>query len=288
MKKKIIIGIIAIVIIVIGIFVFLNTDSSETTRKVSTEESSEIRKLYVVTSPWKPFMYEEDGEYKGLAVELLDRIMTELDIPYTFELLPWTRALKLVELGEADAALTATYSPERALYVYFTPEQIRYAEEGGEIPESTLVAGEFVFFVRKLVANSFRFESGEQVVEDEYRVGINQSYIYTVIPTDDPNLITEEFVDEEEGILALMEGGIDVFLAEKLVGTSVLKDVGLEDEVTYIEHEKGEGIFPEYILFSKNSDYPYIQQLVEDVDRVIIELKRSGEYDKIYNKYLLN
>lgn len=283
-NKLIIIGIVVTVVIIVGAFVFFNSRTE--TIEITEQETEEVRKLYVVTSPWKPYMYEEDGEYVGLAVELLDRIMTELDVAYVFELLPWTRALKMVELGEADIALVATYTSERAEFIRFTPEQVRYSTERGDIPESALVVGEYVFFVRKLLVDSIHFDSMEQVIEDEYRIGVSQDYVYEFLLTNDSRLITKEYADHIEGMRALFAGSVDVFVVEKLVGISTAKDLGLENELTFIELNTDKALFPEYFLYGKNTDYPGMEQLMEDVDRVIVELKRTGEYDEIYNKYL--
>jgi len=288
MNRNMIIGVVALVALVASAFVFFNMEDEKT--EEITEEfiggQGRGKVLYVVTSPWKPYEYEEDGEYKGLAVELLDRVMTDIDVPYTFELLPWTRALKLAELGGADGLYVATYTPEREEFLYFSPEQVRYYLEGGDIPESSIVTGEYVFFVRSALIDSISFESVEQIIRDEHRVGISQDYIYAFLPTDNPNLLTTEFIDHKKGMQAMFEGQVDMFVVEKLVGLSTARDLGIQDKVTFIELNLDEALFPLYLIFSKNSDYPDMEQLGEKVNQAIIELKASGEYDEIYDEFV--
>jgi len=108
-NKKIIIGVVVLVALVIGIFFGFNlrTETIELTEEVILED--EGLTLHVRTSSWKPYMYEENGEHKGIAVDLLNLVMTRLDVNYDFELVPWSRSLKLAEVGDADALLAAGY-----------------------------------------------------------------------------------------------------------------------------------------------------------------------------------
>ncbi len=279
MNKKIIIGIIALTLI----FMFSGCASIDEETPAQTEdiEAEEVRLLYVVDSSWEPYMWEdEDGEVVGFAAELLDRIMTELDIPYKFEILPWARALKLLETGEADAGLVVSHTAERESIFYYNEEQVKYTE-GAEIPEFTLVKSEAVFFVRKLYADSIKFESFEQIARDGYRVGVVAGYNYENLG-DDMNLV--EVISEEQAILDLNEGLIDMYPRNKLVGFSLIKKLNLTEEITFLDKEVSNT--PMYILFSRNSDYPNLEQINEEVHRITLELKESGEYDEIINKYV--
>ncbi len=283
--RNIVIGIIALVLIVIagGFFYFTGDVEEGEEDVVQTEgfEGEEVRLLYVVDSSWEPYMWEdEDGEVVGFAAELLDRIMTELDIPYKFEILPWARALKLLETGEADAGLVVSHTAERESIFYYNEEQVKYTE-GAEIPEFTLVESEAVFFVRKLVADSIEFESFEQIARDGYRVGVVTGFNYELLGSD-MNLV--EIISDEQAMLDLSEGLIDMYDRNKLVGLSLIKKLNLTEEITFLDKEVS--VTPMYMLFSRNSDYPNLEQINEEVHRITLELKESGEYDEIYNKYI--
>ncbi len=136
-KKWIIWAVVAVVIIIVGVFLFFNMkgETEEVTSKAVSEESfEEDEVLYVVTDPLKPYSYEVDGEYKGIAYDLLDLVMTRLDIDYEFELLPWSRVLKVAEAGEADCVLSGAHSPDREPYIAYTPEQLDYGRQGIKPP----------------------------------------------------------------------------------------------------------------------------------------------------------
>ncbi len=278
MDKKIIIGIVAL----ICIFMFSGCNTiEETPAQTEDIEEEEVRLLYVVDSSWPPYMSEdEDGEVVGFAAELLDRIMNELNISYKFEILPWSRALKLLETGGADAGLLVSHTAERESFFYFNDDQIKFNTEGAEIPEFTTANSESVFFVRKLHADTIKFESFEQIAQDGYRVGVVQAFNYDMYP-DDMNIV--EVISEEQLMLDLSEGLIDMYSRNKLVGLAMRKKLGLTNEITYLDKEVA--VTPMYMLFSRNSDYPNLEQIDKEVQRVILELKESGEYEEIYNKY---
>lgn len=48
--------------------------------------------LKVVTENWRPYNYFEDGEVKGIATEMLKKVLDNTDIDYQIEVLPWARA----------------------------------------------------------------------------------------------------------------------------------------------------------------------------------------------------
>jgi len=129
MNKNIIIGIV-VVFIAVGAFVFLNfgTKPAELTGEV-VEETDEVRKLIIVTDPYEPFVYaDENGKAIGITVDVADRIFTKLNVPYQIRIIPWLRALKELKAGEADAVSPATYTAERAEFLYYTEEEISYIE----------------------------------------------------------------------------------------------------------------------------------------------------------------
>jgi len=282
-KIKIIIGVVALVALVIGIFLGFNlgTETIEVTPEVTLEDRELT--LHVRTSSWKPYMYEEEGEYTGIAVDLLDLVMTRLDVNYEFELVPWSRALKLAEVGDADALLAAGYSPERESFIEFTPEQLTYGVEDIS-PTSYLLFTDGAFFVRTESKDSFPFESIEQISSAGYRIGVNQGYRYHADIADaDWNKISH--VTEQNSFEALMNREIDLFLTYKEVGLAIRDELGLQNEVSLVAGDPPFRVYY-FILFSKNSDYPGIDNLQNRVDEELLKIHESGEYDEIYNSYI--
>ena len=284
MDRKIIIGVVIVVIVLVGAFMFMNTtgESEEITGKVIGGEEV----LYVVTSPWKPYMYEEDGEYKGIYVDIMDLAFDNLGIEYKFEIFPWPRAYAMGEEGVADGLLGASYKPEREPVVRFTPEQKVMVDivNRGEIPPSEAYLGMItqVFFIRKIYEGKKEFESPEQIADGDYRIGINKGYGYAPVIYDS-NWTLVEHITEEDSFSALESGEIDLYIASKAVGLSVLKEIDLLDEITFIE--KPIALTPSFLLFTKASDYPNLDEIVKQFDEELIKIHESGEYNEIYRRY---
>jgi len=285
MNKKIIIGIIAVVVIVVGVFVFLNlrTETTKLTGEVVEEEGSiqEERILHIATLPWEPFMYEEDGESKGIAVDIMDRAMQNLNVDYDLTLIPWSRALKMAKFGEIDAVLGATHKEDRESYIAYTQEQLAYGRKE-VIPEAYLLKVDYVFFIRKINKGILEFKSIDQVVLDGYIVGVNQDFSYTP-KINNAHWNTVVHFDEKGSFKALQNDEMDVFLANREVGLGVLNEIGLSDEIACIDIPVDTSYL--FLVFSKKSDYPNLDELIEKVDNEFLRIYKIGEFEEIYNKY---
>lgn len=56
-----------------------------------------VEKFTIVTDPWPPYAYSEQGKPVGTDVEVSISILEKLGIDADIELLPWKRSLALVE-----------------------------------------------------------------------------------------------------------------------------------------------------------------------------------------------
>jgi len=97
------------------------------------------------------------------------------------------------------------------------------------------------------------------------------------------NLNTISYVNEAKGLEALEKGEVDLFIANTEVGLAILKDRGLSEHIIYIDTPIDVSYL--FLTFSKNSDYPNIAELQKAVDKELINIHESGEYDKIRDKY---
>ena len=76
--------------------------------------------LRVVTEDWKPFSYlDKNNKITGSTAEKVRRILTLAGIPYTLEILPWTRAYR-VAIKEPNVLIySILYSHERSDKFHF-------------------------------------------------------------------------------------------------------------------------------------------------------------------------
>jgi len=78
---------------------------------------------------YAPYSYEENGIAKGLYVDILQQVFKKLgNYKVTFKMLPWKRALAMVEVGEQPAFFPPYYRPEKRPYISKYSEPI-YVEK---------------------------------------------------------------------------------------------------------------------------------------------------------------
>ncbi len=245
------------------------------------------RKLFVVGEEFPPFEFIQDGQVVGIDIDVATHIFQKMNIPVEFQIFPWKRAWKMVENGAADAVLTTSRKEAREPYVWY--------------PQEDMWVSEFVFFVKKDKVLP-DFKGYETAVEQKLAVGFikGNSYhpsFWRAFPNKDgsttfqgdlaTNLVNEQLEgarDLKTNLKKLAKGRIDLFPADKIVGQYTAKLLGLQDQLTYYDialYSKG---YP--VPFVKNSTYPDIQQIAEQFEQQLKQLKQSGEYQKFLDKWL--
>lgn len=70
---------------------------------------------------WQPYQYRNDKqEVTGLDVELMQAIFENMGYQVALTEIPWKRHLNNVESGRTNLAASASKTPEREQYVYFS------------------------------------------------------------------------------------------------------------------------------------------------------------------------
>lgn len=79
--------------------------------------------LTVATEFWPPFrMADEDGQIRGLDIDILHRLQAHSGIRFEVKRVPWGRALKQMQTGKTDLMIGLAHTPERAAYIdYLQP-----------------------------------------------------------------------------------------------------------------------------------------------------------------------
>lgn len=79
------------------------------------------------TQDFPPFSYLANGQVAGPAVEVVKAVCKEARLECRFELLPWIRAQKEIEAGEAHGLFLIGWSEERAKQLHFSPPVVASA-----------------------------------------------------------------------------------------------------------------------------------------------------------------
>ena len=222
----------------------------------------------MATSDWPPYEYVEGGKDVGLATEILEELLPKLGYTPKIEWLPWKRATEMAKAGDMDAVYSASQNAERAEFLYY--------------PATALHPSEYVFFIKKADVGKLKFDTLDDI--KDHRVGVTRGYAYS----DEFLKKTEEFKNSEEAnsddlnFEKLVGGHIDYFPAELLNGLLLVKKLGLQDKVTFLE--KRIKVKDYFIAFSKKS--PKITpEFVQKFSDELKAFKQTDKYKAIEAKY---
>ncbi len=301
MNKKIIMGIVAVVIVV-GVFAFLNlrTETTELTGEGVVEgglEENEVEhakpSITIVTADFPPFKFLEGEEIIGLDTEIILAVFDRMVYEVTVEMLPFKRADLETRNGKYAAYYTFTYNDDRGKDYLFT---------------DPISAVQNVFFYDTyLLIKKIRDWETLDFLEG-LRVGVSANYNYEPEfmelwrPADQPLWKPDEegFVrifdaeevfgmsPEKQHLLNLADGIIDTFISEISVG-NYFREQDLEKfgKITHAERPVGE-IRTFHMGFSKKWRGPNGEDPLALRDHFNSELAKfiqEGGRLPIYEKY---
>lgn len=171
-------------------------------------------KLRIVTEPWAPYVFEDQGSMRGLDYETTVIVFQRLGVDVQWQFLPWKRCLAMLEQGHADGALDIFHSHER-------DAQLLY-------PSEPLSEVEFVLFYaneRPQPAKSLTDLRG-------LTVGISPGYLYGDAFSQSTAFNREPAPSHEANFGKLLLGRVDLVITDRRVGQHVIKAMGLEGKVS--------------------------------------------------------
>lgn len=84
------------------------------------EKENEIVRL--VSSQYPPYVFQEDGEIKGLSVDLVREIARRSNVAIEIEVMPWARSLNAVKYGLAHGIFALFKTSQRQDFLEFMDE----------------------------------------------------------------------------------------------------------------------------------------------------------------------
>ncbi len=215
-----------------------------------------------------PYQYEENGELKGMSVDIVKEAFKRMGYSVEIKVLPWSRVLKSTEDGAVDAMFSSFYIEERSAYMTYAMEPLAVSVQS--------------LFVR--TGSSIRYDGTVQSLKG-YRLGTIIGYIYGDAfkqGKEDGTLDVSEAEDCPTNILKLMAGRTDVFIDNRDTTRYYLKKDNLEDEIVELAPPFTEQEML-YLAFSKKRVVD--PALVETFNRTLKEMKQDGTWQKIVTEY---
>ncbi len=227
---------------------------------------SETKPFLVVAEAWPPFEFEENGVVKGIDVDIAMAIFKKMNIQAEIKTFPWARVWKMIEDGKADACMSTSRKEKRKPFLYY--------------PKEDMWVSEFVFFVNKSKkkASFTGYNDAKGMTIGTIRGNSYHPSFW------DAKFKTDEAKDLQTCFKKLAAGRVDLVPADKTVGLYTLSMLGLKDKIDYysfVLYSKG---YP--MPFAKKSNHKDIKEIAERFEQELIKMKKSGEYDKIREKWL--
>jgi len=227
--------------------------------------------LKLVTLSFRPFIYQENGEVKGIDAEITKELFKRAGIKYKIEFLPWKRALDEVEKGTADAVMPAFKTPERESFAHFMTRPVHLSE--------------YFIFVRK--GETFKYEK----IENLYNKKIGIDHGFSVSKEFDSARDEKKFkfkIDEakspKQNLKKLIAKRIDLYINNIHVVFDEARRIGVEKKVETLSPSLKST--PSYIAFSKAADIKDKKKVIEKLNKILNEMWEDGTIKKITSKYI--
>jgi polar amino acid transport system substrate-binding protein len=219
-------------------------------------------KLRIVTEPWAPYVYMEDGQARGLDYETAAIIFERLGIEVEWQFLPWKRCLAMLEQGQADGALDIFQNADREGTLLYPGEPLSNVE--------------FVLFYSNAHPHPV------QTLNDlrGLTVGVSPGYAYGLAFLGSPLFVREAAPSHEANFGKLLLGRVDLVITDRRVGQHLLDQLKVRDQIsqspTVISHE------PQYLALRKNAG---MDLLVQRFGAELKRFKREHAYAELNEKY---
>ena len=217
------------------------------------------KKFTVGIDNWKPFVYFENNEPKGLTVDMFKKLAKELNYDIEFKYIPWSRILKMMESGKIDAVGNLSFSEKRAKFIEYTKPP---------------------FY--SLKTRFYALENSDVVIkkhEDlrKYLFLVGQDYVYYPEFDNDSNIKKDSIHDRiyngvstdasETMINMLIKKRVKILISANAIMDHSIKKLSLEKTVKKIEYMPLANDF-QYIGISKKSPF------IKDIDKINEAMKR--------------
>lgn len=216
---------------------------------------------------YPPFYFQQAGQVKGIAVDLVHKLCNRMEITAEIRMYPLARALKYLEDGEEDAVMMLIRTPAREKFLFFT---------------------EPVLEVRGLIWSSAGREEGAvefKTLHDlkPYRLGVTLGYSYG--KEFDRMILCMRQVSSSPSDLSnyrkLLADRIDIFPGNEIVARHLFKSHP-ELRGQFVHAQNSFITWKLYMAVSKDS--ALASQMVR-INGILSELKKNDFIHKTVKRY---
>ena len=176
--------------------------------------SAHGEKLRIVTDPWAPYAYEQNGKGLGIDYEVTATVFARLGVDIEWQFLPWKRCLAMLDEGEADGVLDIFRTPEHEAKLLF--------------PDEPLSEVEFVLFQATATPHDISRLADLQGLT----VGTSAGYDYGEVFMQASQFKRESAASQEANFGKLIRNRVDLIITDRRVGAFTVDTMGLQGKVS--------------------------------------------------------
>ncbi len=261
---------------------FLSCIKQESVNKIDSSNqiiNKEHSVLRVAGELFPPYLFLENGEVKGIDVDIAKIIFSRLGVEIKIEVLPWKRLWSNMETGLLDVSFATSIKEKRKPYVYYPKNHVwdssyhflTYSENFKKYGSMDYkIAKEKNLIIGIIAGNSY-----------------HQSF-WDIFPSGHPSL--EQASNIERNLIKLSKKRIDLYIIDRTVGLYTAKTLGLNNIMAFDEvlfSKPYPSAFSKLSKF-KNDKFPNIKFLMDAYDKELEALKKTDEYQAIFIKWTGN
>ncbi len=257
---------------------------------ISAPLLAENRPLIILSHDRPPFHFKDNsGTIVGICVDIADTIFREMGIEYEIIDLKWARVWHNIEHGEGDAAFSTSRQKHREPYLYY--------------PATDMWRSNFVFFVHEVNKDIAPNGTYKEVLKSGGKIGLwnRASYnqkLWEFFPyrdgstTYNPDKISNDMYNKQFYIVTspvqafwmVAKQRLTFTFEDKIVGTYLLRNNDWGGKVVPYEKPVFSKGYP--MPFVKKSNYANLKLVADEFEKRLIEMKRDGRYQAIFNRWL--
>ena len=218
--------------------------------------------LRIVTDPWAPYAYEENGQARGIDYEITALIFERLGIEVHWQFLPWKRCLAMIEQGHADGILDIFHTDDRDQSLLYPKEPL------SEVQWVLYQANE-----RPHPVDSLADLKG-------LTVGVTSGYQYGDGFANAPGVTREPGPSQEANFGKLDKARIDLLITDRRVGEYTVKYLGLQQRISRLPLIIGEN--QQYLAVRRGAG---MDLLVQRFAAQLKRFKQEPAYTELLARY---
>lgn len=176
-------------------------------------ENNSKDEIVIATSPYEPYIIYENGNFKGIDIDMIQKAFKDFGKTIKFQLVPWDTSLKMIEKNLSNVLPTISYSEDRKKILYFSD------------PYRTQSVYAF-YGLTDIKTDITRYEQLR-----DYSVGVVNGYSYFKQLREDRKL-TKSVVSRDEVLFKkLVKNQLEIAVLNEDVGDYLIKKHGLSAQI---------------------------------------------------------